>query len=150
MQQLPWQRHQINVLGLPPNYYVKEFRYNGVPAEQGILNTTPGAQLEIVIDNKAASVSGTVTPVAEGSVMLVKWPLPSPQMIGALRPTSQIRDGRFQFAGLAPGDYRFIAVPAGDVAKLQDWNVLNQFAGRAETVRLGPSESRTLTLRLFQ
>ena len=157
MQVQQFQRRQISVLGLPAKYYVKEIRYNGRAAEQGLVEAMPGAQMEIVVDDKAAGVTGSVTSgdklVEAGLSIAMRWPLPDAEQFNDTYFQSGIvliRQGKFQFVGLAPGEYRIAAVPLSERNRLQDWTALSQLLSRVETIRLGPSESRTLTLKLIQ
>jgi len=157
LQAQPWPRSQIYVLGLPAKYYVKEIRYNGRAAELGFITAIPGAELEIVIDDKAAGVTGSATSgdkvVDECLVIAMRWPLPDAEQFNDNQFESGIkpvRQGKFQFAGLAPGEYRIAAVPASERNRLQDWAALNQLLSRVETTRLGPSESRLVTLELIR
>jgi len=153
----PWPRRQITVMGLPTKYYVKEIRYNGRAAEQGLITATPGAQMEIIIDDKAAGVTGSVTSgdklVEEGLVVAMRWPLPDAEQFNDTHFQTgivPIRQAKFQFMGLAPGEYRIASVPLSERNRLQDWTTLNQLLSRVETTRLGASESRTLTLELIR
>ena len=152
---LLWPRHQFRVVGLPQTHYVKEVHYSGGAAEQGFFNLTSGAQIEIVIDDKVATVTGSLSaadkPVAQGVLRAIPWPMVSPQPFGDMQYVAKILNGRFELAGLPPGDYRIFAVSVADGSRtVQDLTVLNQFASRVETTRLGPSETRTLTLRLLE
>ena len=157
MRVRPWPRRQVTVMGLPAKYYVQEIRYNGRAAEQGFINATPGAQMEIVVDDKAAGVTGSVVSgdklVEEGLVVAMRWPLLAADNFNDIQFQSgvvPIRQGEFQFRGLAPGDYRIAAVPLSERSRLLDWNGLNQLLSGVETTRLGPSESRTRTLKFLQ
>jgi len=51
---------------------------------------------------------------------------------------------------LRPGEYRIAAVSLSERNRTQDWTALNQLLSRVETTRLGPSESRTVTLELIR
>ena len=60
--------------GLAPKYYLKEIRYNQVPLINGTFTPVDAAQLEIVVDDKVASLSGVVMggdkPAGHAMVML--------------------------------------------------------------------------------
>src|SRR6185503_1855377 len=56
-----WLRHQVVVHGLGSQYYVKEVRNDGRVAPDGVVMLGQGAQLEIVIDDQPAVLSGSVT-----------------------------------------------------------------------------------------
>ena len=74
-------QRQVRVVGLASKFYVQEIRYNGLIVADGIFWPIPGAPglLDIVIDDQAATISGTVAErdKATGRVMIVamKWPL---------------------------------------------------------------------------
>jgi hypothetical protein len=154
LKSVMWPRHRIEVEGLGPKYYVKEVRYNDRFAEGSIFTPLAGGKLAIVIDDKAAAIAGTVTvgdkPATDGTVIAIKWPIPEALNLRDDRPTGSIGQGQFKIAGLAPGEYRVFAVSRENWIKVQDIAVLKEFASRAESVRLGPSESRTVTLKLLE
>jgi hypothetical protein len=132
---------------------VKEVRYNDRPVENRVFTASEGGRLEIVIDDKAASLSGTVTDADQptsGVVVAVTWPLPPAGLLSGAYPTAPTRDGRFNLTGLAPGDYRVFALPGRESDRLADPAILDRFLSRGETVHLDPSESRTLALKLLQ
>jgi hypothetical protein len=68
-------------------------------------------QVEIVIDDKPGAIAGTVTdgdkPVSEAMVRLFPEAVQSGDFVGSVRVDNQ---GRFQFNGLAPGEYRILAL----------------------------------------
>src|SRR6185295_15936176 len=115
----------------------------------GIITPIAGTQglLSIVIDDKAASISGAVAErdkvPGRVTIVAVKWPLSpdatSPQALGNPNVSVPADDqGRFQIGGLAPGEYRVLAVTAASLSRVQP-----DIVSRAEKVTLerGGSQS---------
>jgi hypothetical protein len=143
---LKFPRHQIVVTGLTRQYYVKEIRFNGAPSD-GFVTLGPGsAQLEIVIDDKPGAIAGTVTdgdqPATQALVMLFK-----PSLQPAQFPTFTDKEGRFQFTGLVPGEYRALAVPLR-ASRPEDLDAATRLAARAETITVERGATRNIDLHL--
>jgi hypothetical protein len=89
---------------------------NGASSPAGEVLLSPGAnQLEIVIDDKPGTISGTVAdgdkPTAQAEVKLYPRVLPPtglPREIAGSNVRTD-KDGRFQIKGLTPGEYRIVA-----------------------------------------
>lgn len=153
---LPDIRHQVSVNGLMGKFYVKEIRYNGVVVTDGIITPIPGApgQLDIVIDDHAATISGSVAErdKVSGGVMVtaVKWPVSSEaasllEMLGPNASAMADDQGRFQIGGLAPGEYRVMAIPVGSLSGLPPDTV-----SRAEKVTLERGGSHSVSLKIVE
>jgi hypothetical protein len=145
---LKFPRHQIEVVGLTKQYYVKGYRFNGAPSD-GSITVNPGVgTLEIVIDDQPGSITGVVTdgdkPATRTVVMLFTESLQRAQ-------TSVIVDkqGGFQFAGLVPGEYRVVALPM--VARLQNESAdaIAQLAARGATVKVERGGTANVSLKLI-
>ena len=91
---------------------------------------------------KPAALTGSVVdhdrPVDRPFVVLARWPLALRSTPGAMGD----EDGKFQFAGLAPGLYRIVAIPSVSKDRLERPNVLEQLLANAKEVTLGPGTSR--------
>ncbi len=153
---LPGDRQQISVNGLASKFYVKEIRYNGLAVTDGIITPMAGspALLEIVIDDKAAIISGSVADYdnvsAQITVVAVKWPVSSDatSLSALLGPGASVMandQGRFQIGGLAPGEYRVLAIPAGTLSRLPP-DIVNS----AEKVKLERGSSQTVSLKIVE
>jgi hypothetical protein len=143
--------------GFGSGYYVKEIRANGVVAPDGIVTPGPGLRLvEVVIDDQPATPAGAVTdggkPSWQPKVYVSRWPLatrPLPGMLGAAPAATGNVDGRFQIAGLPPGEYRVPAVPSGPIPDgASDWNITPQLWDRAERVTLERGKQKEIVLKL--
>jgi hypothetical protein len=148
---------EVEIFGTPKTHYVKELRYNGRHLAENAFavdGSAPMQLIEILLGQHPAAVSGTVTddgkPVSQSYVVLVRWPANSrdPFLSASGRETDE--SGRFQFAGLGPGEYRILAVPGDDKAKLQRPYVLNQLLGDSEKCSLGEGQAQSLSLKLVR
>jgi hypothetical protein len=146
--------HRILLSGLPPGYLVKETRYNGSALAANILPLNAGAMghsLEIELDNHPASLSGTVADGDRGlggaRVALVRWPAYAPDVFLSADLRTGDDDGRFQYTGLAPADYRLIAVAPALQDKLDEPHVLERLLARAEKITLGPGAFQNVTIK---
>jgi len=153
---LPAIHHRVSVNGLAPNFYVKEIRYNGLIVADNVFTPIPGApgQMDLLIDDKPATISGSVAGhdkvSARVMVVAVKWPLPAetPPIQALLNTASgTVADdhGRFQIVGLAPGEYRVLAVTTGDLALVPPDTV-----SRAEKVTLERGSSQSVSLKIVE
>lgn len=147
----------VAISGIPKTHYLKEVRYNNRHLAENAFTvdgSAPMQLIEISLGRRPAAVSGTVTddgkPVSQSYVVLVRWPANSrdPFLSASGRETDE--SGRFQFAGLAPGEYRILAVPDDDKGKVQRPDVLNQLLGDSEKCSIGEGQSQSLTLKLVR
>jgi hypothetical protein len=151
----PIARVRITVWDLPANFDVKEIRYNGSGVTDNIValnGSAPVQSLEIVVDDKPALIGGTVVdgdkPVGRAHVVLLKWPVSSEDVFLSAKTTEADEGGKFQFAGLAPGEYRILAVMPETAETLDEPHVLERLLSGAEPVTLSPSVAQNQTLRV--
>jgi hypothetical protein len=147
-----------SIVGLGPAFYVKEVSHNGHPLAGVIPLEAPAAtqSLKIVISDKAAAITGSVMsgdkPVPNALIVARKWPPaemdPSVASSGFSYGRSQARSdqqGRFQIAGLAPGEYRAIAVR---VVTSPDFTAIDRALASTEKIEIGPAFSTNLSLQV--
>ena len=156
---LPPRENRLSIRGVPGSHYVREVRYNGSavrgnPSEL-IFPLDPSAashSLVIEVDDKPGFVTGVVTerdhPVNRPYVVLMPWPLRDPASIWPIPSTTGDADGKFQFTGLAPGEYRILAVSSAVKYEFNKPNVLERLLVNAKKVELDPRGNQTLTLEL--
>lgn len=143
--------YRVSVLGLDNQHYVKELRVDGQPAPDGIVRLSQGSRLEIVLDGQPASIAGTVTdgdkPFSQPLIFVVKWP--SLEAV-TLDPITGDNGGQFQIAGLAPGEYRVLAVPSTPLPDGQQigQRMLGELWSSADSVTLEQGGSKTIALKL--
>jgi hypothetical protein len=143
--------YRITVGNVPPGLYVKEIRYNGARVQDSLtLNASALAQSIVVeLSDKPASVTGAVKQgdrtVEKAWVVLQKWPL-QPNVYWNRRPVAAGEDGKFQFTGLAPGEYRIFAVLADDRPRLEEPGIWERLLSAGQKLALGAGGFENLTL----
>lgn len=150
----PWGRMNVSLTNLAGGYYVREIRYAGnpIPGNSFMLSRdVPSQSVEIVIDDKPALVSGVVSqddqPLNKPYVVLVKWPYSSEIVAQSVKEANGDEAGNFRFAGLAPGDYRLIAVPQDNKGKLDEPGVLERLFVGATKLTLARGDRENVTLK---
>jgi hypothetical protein len=146
---------ELDVSGVPATHYLKEIRYNNRRLAEDVLAVDGNAQthsLELVLGENPATVGGTVADddklAHRAYVVLVRWPPNSRDLFFSVSQTESDEKGRFQFAGLAPGEYRVLAVAAEDRAKLNRPNALANLLDSAEKLSLGERQYQDVKLKL--
>ncbi|RPI19901.1 MAG: carboxypeptidase regulatory-like domain-containing protein [Acidobacteriales bacterium] len=146
---------RIRIEGLGKGYFIQSMEYNGRAVPDGILRLEPVAPLHfltVTLGDKPATLLGRVTdngrPVRTPYVLLVKWPTEPGDYYSQFIPTKGSADGRFTFAGLAPGDYRIVAVSLADGDELNEPNVLPSLLERAKKVTLAERSTLETTLEV--
>jgi hypothetical protein len=143
--------HRVRISGLGTANYVKEIRYNGIPlgGESVMLDQAAlGHTLTIVVDDKPGTLTGTVVsgdkPISRPFIIVRKWPLADDILISELTGSRGDDAGKFQVGGLAPGEYRVIAL------RFVDQNVSGATVARAlaagKKIEIGRGGIQSVTL----
>jgi predicted secreted protein len=150
-----WTRHQLTITGLVGSQIVREIRYGGVPSVDNILVVREGApsqSLVIVLDDAPATLLGRVTsddvPVPQPCIAVARWPVPSEDLLLATKVIQGGKDGSFQIGGLAPGEYKIVAVSQTQQRFLQQKSVLERLLQSAEKVELRRMGFQNLMLKI--
>jgi hypothetical protein len=149
------------------SYYIKEARFNGEVVADNLIALTGSLapqSLEIVVDDKVGTITGAVNdgdhPASKPYVVLSKWPLPSESGVTTNKYGMQLPigpqpekvsgddDGQFRFTGLAPDEYRVIAVSQTNREMLDEPGVLQRVLNGAETITLKRGSAQTVNLKL--
>ena len=145
----------VQISGLGPGNYVKEIRYNGVKVAADTVALDSGAMsstLTVVIDDKPGAVTGTVMsgdkPVSQPFVIARKWPPPDGPMrsrwgLGTARGDDA---GRFRIAGLAPGEYRVLALGSFDLSTSNA--AFDRALSAGKKIEVGPNGIQNVTLEV--
>lgn len=148
----------ITVSGAPENWIVKSVRYRGeditdVPAD--FTGGREGDRLEIVLTNRGARVSGTVTddrgnPFNEGLVVLLpadraRWAF----QFGLRMTAGPQNDAGFKLGPVRAGEYLIVAVDRDDgPSGPPDEKYFARVAAVADRITLVEGEEQVLQLRL--
>ena len=136
---------EINTVG---PWWAKSVQCGNVDLLSDDLTVTAGAQMppiEVTLRDDAATVSGTVGPAEQeeqATVLLV-------QPRGArnvLKAAVTGPDGRFQFQGVAPGDYVMLAFDGVDQLEYQNPEVLSPYLSSAVRISLQPHGTASVNL----
>ncbi len=138
-----WSRHSLHISGLPGTHYVKEIRYAGQPVPDNVLTISPGGQVDIVVDDHPATITGTVKgdrlpPMT--MILLERQSSLGPSHFGnePFYSRTIAIGGSFSFSGLAPGEYRLRAGPmfAANDLNTEGGTLVRVAAGETKTVEV--------------
>lgn len=133
-----------------PGWYVKSAQSGAVDLLRDDLSVTEDATpqaIEVVFRDDGAMLTGVVTAQnrpSAGAVLLVSESIPLYNrvlMAGA--------DGKFAAVGLAPGDYRILALEDGESLAFAEPQVWAGYAGQATLVRLEAGQQADIRLERF-
>ena len=85
-------------------------------------------------------------PVPNPYLILAKWPLPGGDSPYYPQRIAGDEKGRFQFTGLAPGEYRIVAVRSRQEDDDREPGALERALAVARKIELGPSGSEDVTI----
>jgi hypothetical protein len=156
LKDMPPDRHLVAVTGLPDRAYVKSIQLGGQETiDSGLdltdMQTVP--PLDILISPNGATVEGTVSldhykPAPDAWVCLVPDPA-RPELTYRIKSATAGGDGRFTFAGVAPGEYRLYALEQLKRDPYGDLEFLKPFESKALqlTVKEGERKRADLIVR---
>jgi hypothetical protein len=138
---------------LPAGSYIKSARLGGVDVLTRPFH--PGdasAVLEIVIASDSGSIAGTVVdeksrPVRGAQAVLV--PDRARDRIDLYHSAETDRDGKVNFADIAPGDYKLLAWESIEENSWFDPDVLRRDESAAKSIHVGESSKQTIQLKII-
>lgn len=144
-------RRKVQVAGLGAEYFIKEVRYRGSAQPGNIFYYTGDGELEIEIGRSPASISGSIMiqdkPLPGADVVFMRWPATPDDDRDAIRHITADADGKFQIAGIVPGEYRLFAVAAKDRSLAEQPAPWQRLVSRAEKLTLTNGASQNLTIQ---
>ncbi len=134
----------LNVIA-PQGTYVKSITVGGQEVLLTGLDLTAAdavAPLDILLGTKPATVNGQVKEAAAGVVWLI-GATPNARLV------AQINErGGFSLGGLAPGEYRAVALETAEMVNEMDAENQRKVQGKFEKVKVSEGENVTVTLTL--
>ena len=147
--------HRVFLTGLGPGSYVKEIRYNSIPLSGDLVPLDVAASahsLRIVIDDKPGTILGAVTsggkPVPQAIVIARKWPPNGAQNMSDWVYEKGDDNGNFQMIGLAPDEYRIIAIRS--MTPDMTAATIEQALAAGKKVEIGPGGFQNINLELTE
>jgi hypothetical protein len=141
------------ISGVPPQVYLKEIRYNSVPARGTsieIRSGDGGHHLELVFDDKAAPlISGRLAnglSVFDGNVFLTTNGIPF--RLDGTR-ARIVEDGQFRFTNVAAGEYRILAIESPDYRTLADPAVSERLSSQAVQITVMQGVPQSVMVPVF-
>lgn len=145
-------RRKVQVTGLGTEYFIQEVRYRGAAQPGSIFYYTGDGELEIEIGRSPASITGSVMnqdkPLPNADVVFMRWPNEPDDDRDAVRHIAADADGKFQIAGIVPGDYRLFAVAAKDRSQAEQPAPWQRLVSRAEKLALARGASQNLVIQV--
>jgi hypothetical protein len=142
--------YRVAVGGLPPNFYIKEARFEGSDVlRDGIwINGPVSESLQILVNPNAGAIDGTLLnkdgKPAQGTQAVL---IPEDRERRDLyRVTSTDQYGHFTMRGVAPGDYKLFAWEDVEQLVYYDADFIRLYEERATRVRV--SESATIGIEM--
>lgn len=137
---------EINAVG---PWRVKSVQCGNVDLLGDDLTVTAGVRpssIEVTLRDDAATVSGTVAraePREQATVLLVQ-----PHGVRNLVKEVTTTEGRFQFEGVAPGDYALLAFDQADQLECANQEVLNPYLSKAAHISVQPHGTTSINLTM--
>ena len=145
--------YRLRVSGVPGSHYVREVRHNGQKTTGGVISIDSyglANSMEIEFDEKPAGVIGSVIadekPVRQAFVVLMPWPYGT-DVFSAMLTTTGDENGKFTLSGVAPGDYRILAIRPEAQRLLHRPGVMEHLLSAAEKVSLATGQVRNVLLK---
>lgn len=141
------------VRGLPRDCYVKEATMGGMDALRARVRAGSG-DLRVVLGVDGASVSGKVVDkdgqaLADAVAVLAPAALPSVGLPDVIHTQITDQDGEFQFANIAPGEYRLLAFTELALGEGENPDFLRRYLTKAFDLDLQPRETKRVTLTVL-
>ncbi|MBN9659996.1 MAG: carboxypeptidase regulatory-like domain-containing protein [Acidobacteria bacterium] len=143
----------LEISGIPATHCLRGILYNGTPISGQTVSLNPYAlahSVELVVDDQAAAVTGSVSNRNQRAFRpwVVLCPVTAQaDVFGNSRSTEGDEDGQFRFEGLAPGEYRVIAVPMELKGRLEHPHILEGLLRSAEKLSLAGRQVLTVQIK---
>jgi len=147
---IPDGEFRITMPTLPPGFFLKEARLNGVDLLTAPAALQPGT-LELVVSSKGGQIDGVVWddhshPMPYVQAVLVPNSSDRPELF---KNVITDKNGRFRMNAIAPSDYTLFAWEAIELYSWFDPEVLKLYQARGQAVHVTESSRQTLDARMI-
>jgi hypothetical protein len=149
-------RYKIEIIGLPPDYYIVSAKYDGRSLDDLDLEIDgeAEAELNIVVGSPGGIVQGIVRdnsdkPAADCKVILIPGPTRRNNS-GFFKVGSSDQLGSFSIKGVVPGEYELLALEDVDNGAWEDPEFLRDIEVQASKVKIEKGITNFITLRLIK
>ena len=151
LHQLVAGHYDIGVGGLPENHYVKSVRAGETEVMADGARILPGMQLDVLVSPNGGKISGGVVnekgdPVASATAILLA---PNALPMRRFKAAAVDQQGRFNFSGIAPGDYYLAAVEDTEGGAYWEPEFLTRNGKSIEKISIRESATETKSLKLI-
>jgi hypothetical protein len=145
----------VNVAGPAPDAYLKSAQYGSSDALRNFrVNSGSGAALELVASMRGARIQGVVMnsdPVPVSGVWVTLIPEDSNRDQKRLHQSARSRaNGKFEFRGVAPGDYTLFSWDNIEEHEWDDPEFLKPFKSQGVSVRVTEGDTKTADLTVIR
>jgi hypothetical protein len=157
IKDVPPDRYDLNIMGLPAGFYVKSVRTDQTDVLLSGLDVSGGAapKVDIVISPNAAAVTGVVqnpntgAASAGATVVLIPQEKERRERQSYYKVAIADQNGSFTFKGLTPGEYKAYAWEDLEAGAYMDPDVIKPIESKGEALSLRESDQKTLQLTLI-
>ena len=143
-------KYWVSVYHLPPEYYIRTATFDSRDARLEPISPGSG-QLQIYLAKDGATINGTVLlsdgkPLSDAEVVLAPASLPGILSPGILKSAESDQNGVFHFKGVAPGNYKLIAIADLLEGEVEDASLLKPLLSDGTDVSAAANGSTSFTL----
>jgi protocatechuate 3,4-dioxygenase beta subunit len=155
IENVPEDKYELQVWGLPEDFYLKAVRSEGESVLESGLEVTrrqPSGPIEVVLSPNGGRIDGLVLkehkPFTGAAVVLV----PAPDLRKQNRlynSTTTDQNGQFSIRGVAPGDYKLFAWESMAQGAYQDPDFLRLYEDQGRSIHVGEGSRLNQQLELI-
>ncbi len=145
--------YEVRLIGGPLAAYIKSIKSGSQDVTETELNLTTGAPeaLAVTLSLAGAHVDGVILdddgePMPGAAVALI----PDSERYVLYKNVATDQNGRFDFQGITPGDYKLLAWDRIDPGAFMDPEFVRPFAGKAESLSLEENDHRTISFEAIR
>ena len=146
--------YRVMVTPMPPDYYIKDARNEqaDVLNQPWVIGNAIRGNLEVVLSSAAGQIEGTVIDARSqpvGSLQTVLIPDQDRGRLELVKTAITDQNGRFNFRGVSPGNYKIFAWEGLEANAFYDPEVTRQYEQQGKAVRVAEGAKMTAEVRMI-